>query len=147
MTSSSGDLQVSGKLDAMFSRHSDSSKNTFCERDRGNEPGNRLERSVHSVLKFSDPTNVGKSLLDGNKDHLPDQPRSELMKQEHQVGSLNICIDELQQQAYAQRLEVEDDHHGYIESRREQFRLEEELSVTAKRFEKLRNEIFTRWEK
>ena len=42
------------------------------------------------------------------------------MKQEHQVGSLNNCIDELQQQANAERLELEDAHHGYIESRREQ---------------------------
>ena len=40
--------------------------------------------------------------------HLLNQARSELLKQEHQVGSLNNCIDELQQQAYAQRLELED---------------------------------------
>ena len=38
---------------------------------------------------------LGRSLLDGNKDHLLDQARSELKKQEHQVGSLNSCIDEL----------------------------------------------------
>ena len=54
------------------------------------------------------------------------------MKQEHQVGSLNNCIDELQQQAYAQRLELEDAHHGYVESRREQLRLQEELSMKEK---------------
>ena len=87
-------------------------KNTFSERDRSNEPGNRFESSVHSVLRFADPANVGKSLLDGNKDHLLTQARSEIMKQEHQVGYLNSCIDELQQQAYAQRLELEDARHG-----------------------------------
>ena len=39
-------------------------------------------------------------------------------------------INELQQQAYyAQRLELQDAHHGYIESRREQVRLQEELST------------------
>ena len=66
------------------------------------------------------------------------------MKQEHQVGSLNNCIDELQQQAYAQRLELEDAHHGFFESRREQVRLQEELSVKEKmRFEKLRHGIYT----
>ena len=54
------------------------------------------------------------------------------MKQEHQVGSLNCCIKELQQQAYAQRLELEDAHHGYIESRREQSLLQEELSMKEK---------------
>ena len=89
------------------------------------EPGNRFESSVHSVLRFADPANVGKSLLDGNKDHLLHQACSELMKQEHQVASLNNCIDELQQQARAQRLELEDAHHGFFESRREQFRFQE----------------------
>ena len=65
------------------------------------------------------------SLLDSNKDHLLNQARSELLKQEHQVGSLNKCIDELQKQAYAQRLELEDAHPGFAESRREKVRLEE----------------------
>ena len=51
------------------------------------------------------------------------------MKQEHTVESLNNCIDELQQQTYAQRLELHDAHHGYVESRRERVRLQEELST------------------
>ena len=38
-----------------------------------------------------------------------------------EVESLNNCVDELQQ-AYVQSLELEDAHHGYIESRREQVR-------------------------
>ena len=70
------------------------------------------------------------------------------MKQEHQMGSLNNLIDELQQQADAQRLELEDAHHGYVESRRERFRLQEELSMKEKkRFEKLRYGRYTRGEK
>ena len=36
------------------------------------------------------------------------------MKQEHKVESLNNCINELQQQAYAQRLDLENTHHGYV---------------------------------
>ena len=51
------------------------------------------------------------------------------MKQEHQIGSLNNCISELQQQAYAQRLELQDVQHAYIESGREQVRLQEELII------------------
>ena len=107
MTSSSRDLEDSGKLDAAFSCHSELSQNTFSERYRSNEPGNRFESSVHSVFNFAHPANVSKSLLDGNKDHLLSRARSDLMNQEHQVGSLNNCIDELQQQAHAQRLELE----------------------------------------
>ena len=52
MASSSRELEVSGKLDAMYSCLSESSQNTFSERDRSNEPGNRFERSVHSVLNL-----------------------------------------------------------------------------------------------
>ena len=51
------------------------------------------------------------------------------MKQEHQVGSLDSCINELQQQADAQRLELQDAHHGFFESRREQSQQQEELSM------------------
>ena len=128
MKSSSRDLDVSGKPYAVFSCHSESSQNTFAERDRGNESGNRF----NSIFRFTDSANIGKSLLDGNKDHLLTQARSELMKQGHQVESLNKCINELQQQGYAQRLELEDAHHGFLESRREQSRLQEELSVKDK---------------
>ena len=41
-------------------------------------------------------------------------------------------LGELQQQTYAQRLELEDAHHGYVESRREQVRLEEEVVMKEK---------------
>ena len=54
------------------------------------------------------------------------------MKQKQQVGYLNSCINELQQQAYAQGLEFQDVHHGKIESRREQGKQQEELSMKEK---------------
>ena len=53
-------------------------------------------------------------------------------KKKHQVGSLINCISELQQQAYAQRLKLQDAQHGYIESRRKHVRLQEELSMKEK---------------
>ena len=93
------------------------------------EPGNQFKSSV---FKHADPSNLGRYLLEGNKDYFLSQARSEPMRQEHQVGSLNNCMSELQQQAYAQRLESQDAHHGYIESRREQVRLQEELSMKEK---------------
>ena len=54
------------------------------------------------------------------------------MRQEHRVGSLNNCISELQQQACAQRLELQDAQHGYTESRREQVCQQEALSMKEK---------------
>ena len=108
--------RASGKLDALFS-------------SRGDESGNQFESSV---FKYADPSKLGRSILEGNKGHLPSQARFELMRLEHQVGFLNSCINELQQQAYAQGLELQDAHHGNIESRREHARQQEELSVKEK---------------
>ena len=59
-----------------------------------------------SILQNANPSNLGRSLLEGYKDHLLSQARSDLMKQEFQVESLNNCICELQQQAHAQRPEL-----------------------------------------
>ena len=131
MSSSSQEPRAYGKRDAMFS-------------SRSNEPGNQLESSI---FKFADPSKLGRSFVEDNEDHLLSQTRSELIKQEHQVGSLKNCIGELQQQAYAQRLEVQDVHHGYIESRREQVRLQE-LSMKEKVDPRHSNTKYcTRWEK
>ena len=88
--------------------------------------------SKSSIFKNADPSNLGRSLLGGSADRLPSQARSELMKQELQVGALNNCIRELQKQAHAQKLELQDAQQGYIESRREQIRLQEELSMKEK---------------
>ena len=79
-----------------------------------------------SVFKNADPSNWGRSLLECNKDHLLSQARSEIVKQEHHVDSLNNCISELQEQTHAQRLELQDAQHGFVESRWEQVRLQEE---------------------
>ena len=106
ISSSSRDLESKGQLVAVFSCHSEPSQNTFSERDRSNEPGNRFDSSAHSVFRFDDPAKVAKFLLDGSKDHLLNQARSERMKQEHQVGSLNKFIDDLQKQAYVQNIAI-----------------------------------------
>ena len=68
----------------MFSFDSEPTVNTFLARYRGNGPGDQFESSVRSVFLFADTSNVGESLLEGNKDHLLNQARCELVKQEHQ---------------------------------------------------------------
>ena len=54
--------------------------------------GNQFEGSI---FKFAHLSNLGRSLFEDNEDHLLSQARSELMRKEHQVGSLNNCIGEL----------------------------------------------------
>ena len=48
------------------------------------------------------------------------------------MESLNTCISELHQQAYVQRLELEDARGGCVGSQREQVRLQEELVMKEK---------------
>ena len=75
---------------------------------------------------------MGRSSLEGNKDHLLSQAKSEPMRQEHQIGSLNNCISELQDMLMLRDLILHDAQHGCIESRLEQVRLQEELSMKEK---------------
>ena len=65
------------------------------------EQGNPIRSSG---FRNADPSNLRGSLLEGNKDHLLNQERSDLAKQELHVESLNKCIGELQRQTEEQRL-------------------------------------------
>ena len=87
MSDSSQETRASGKLAAMF-----------FARKRGTRKHNQEFYFQKKKKKNANPSNLGRSLLEGNKDHLLGQARSDLMKQELQVESLNNCISELQQQ-------------------------------------------------
>ena len=93
------------------------------------EQGNLIRSSV---LRNANPQNLKGFLLEGNKDHLLNQAWSELAKQELHVESLNKCIGELQRQTEEQRLALQDAQYGFVEKRREQVRLQEELSMKEK---------------
>ena len=104
----------------MFSFDSEPTRNTLLARNRGNEPGNQFESGVHSVYRFADGMIIC------------------LIKQGLSLSNRNILWDLLTQLStsssdkHVQRLELEDAHHGYIESRREQFRLQEEFIYEGK---------------
>ena len=110
---SSEGQRASGKSDALYS----------------SEQGNLIRSSA---FRNANPSNLRGSLLEGNKDHLLNQARSDLAKQELHVESLNKCIGELQRQTEEQGLELHDAQHGFVESRRGQVRLQEELSMKEK---------------
>ena len=99
--------------------------NTLFSSEQGN-----LIRS--SVFRNANPSNLRGSLLEGNKDHLLNQAKSDLAKQELHVESLNKCIGELHRQREAQRLASQDAQYGFVEPGREQVRLQEELSMKEK---------------
>ena len=78
---------------------------------------------------------------------LLNEARPDVAKQELHVTSLNKCISELQRQTEEQRLALQDAQYRFVESRLERVRQQEELSMKEKPFEKLRYEMYTRWEK
>ena len=65
------------------------------------------------MFRNANPSTMRGSLLEGNKDHLLNQARSDLAKQELYVESLIWASVK----------------YGFVESRREQVRLQEELSM------------------
>ena len=75
------------------------------------EQGNLIRSSV---FRNANPSNLRGSLLEGNKDHLLNQARSALAKQELHVESLNKCIRELQRQTEEQRLALQDAQYGFV---------------------------------
>ena len=84
------------------------------------------------MFRNANPSNLRGSLLEGNKDHLLNEAGSDLVKQELHVESLKKCIGQLQRQTEEQILALQDAQYGFDEYRREQFRLQEELSMKEK---------------
>ena len=80
-----------------------------------------------SVFGNANLSNLSGTLLEGNKDHLLRQARSDLVKRELHVESLNKCIGDSQKRTEAQSRAPQDVQNEFVESRREQIRLQEEL--------------------
>ena len=89
-------------------------------------------RAFLRPFRNANQSNLRGSLIEGNKVHLLNQARSELAKQELHVESLNECIGEQQRPTEEQRLALQDAQYGFVECRREQVRLQEELVMKEK---------------
>ena len=100
MSHSSEWSRASGKPAALFS----------------SESGEQRNQIWSSVFRNANPSNLRGSLPEGNKDCLLNLARSDMMKQELDVESLNKYISELQQETYDQRLAAQDAQYGFVES-------------------------------
>ena len=72
-------------------------------------------------------SNLSGTLLAGNKNHLLNQARSDLARKEIPVESLNKCIDDLQKRTEVQDRALQEVPNEFVESRREQTRLQYEF--------------------
>ena len=95
-----------------------------CFHQKGNEQRNQMWSSVLGNVNLS---NLNGTLLEGNKDHLLSHARSDLAKRDIHVESFNKCIGDLQKRTEAQNRALQDVQNEFVESRREQTRLQEEL--------------------
>ena len=89
-----------------------------------NEQRNQTWSSVFGNAIVS---NVSETLLEGDKDLLLNRARADLARREIHVESLNKCIDDLQKRTEVQDKASQDVQNEFVESRREQTRLQEEL--------------------
>ena len=104
MSGSSQDPKSTDKLVAVFSSKNRSNQETFSDREDFPFRHQQVFGSNEPFFRFSNPANVAKSLLDGNRDHLLAEAGSELMKQEYKVASLNTCVETVRQDVVAQVL-------------------------------------------
>ena len=112
MSHSSDDRRASGRPAALFL-------------PRRNEQRNQMWSSVFGNANLS---NLSGTLLEGNEDHLLNQARSDPAKRELHVESPNKCIDDLLKRTEALNRALQDVQNEFVESRREETRLQEELS-------------------
>ena len=111
-------------------------KTLFPDREGISSGHQPVQGKDESCFRFSDPGEAARTVVEEQRDHLLAEVKSEILKQECKVDTLNTCIREFQRQAHPNRLEMDHVNHGYEESRREQARLHEEL---AQREKALRN--------
>ena len=93
---------MQGNLSRCFPAKNRLNQETFSDREDLPLRHQQVFGSNEPFFRFSNPENGAKSLPDWNKDHFVAEARSELMKQEYKVESLDTCNSELQQQTYAQ---------------------------------------------
>ena len=121
----------------VFTQKKVESRNTFRQRSisSGRQP---VQGKGETFFRFSGQEEAARTALEGQRDHLLADAKSEILKQECKVDTLNICIREFHRQAHSNRLEMDSVNCGYEESRREQARLHEELAQREKALRDIR---------
>ena len=110
--------ESAGKLVAVFSHQRKSSQDTFFDRDGISSGHQTVQGKGESFFRFSDLEEAARTFLEEQRDHHLTEVKSEILKQECKVDTLNTCIREFQRQAHSNRLELDRVSCGYEESKR-----------------------------
>ena len=116
----------------MFSHTRKSSQEILSDREGSSSGHQPVEGKGQIFHRFSDPEEAARLVLEEQRDHLLAEGKSEILKQECKVDTLDTCIREFQRQAHSNRLEMDNVHYGYEESRREQTEVSQSSKKRAK---------------
>ena len=143
VSSSSHFRESAGKLVAVFSHKRKASQETLSDREGislGHQP---VEGKDETFFRFSDLVEAARFVLEEQRDPRLAEMKSEILKQECKVDTLNTCRAK-QRQAHSNRLEMDNPNHGSEKSRREQARLHKDW-LNEKKHEILVSEISMKW--
>ena len=133
MSGSSHDPKSTGRPVALFSSRNRSNQETFPDRKDFSSGHQHVFGHNEPLFRVFHPEKFSEIAPRGSQRHpMLAEAKSEILKQECKVDTLNTCIRELQRQARSHRLEVDSANCGYEESRREQGRLHEEVALREK---------------
>ena len=122
VSSSSHFRESAGKPAAVFSHKQQSSQETLSDRESISSGHQPVQGRDETFFGLSQLEEAARSVLEEQRDHLLAEAKSEILKQECKVDTLNTCIREFQRQAHSNRLEMDYVNYGYEESRGEQAR-------------------------
>ena len=106
MLRSSHFRESAGTPEPVFSHKRTSSQETLSNREGISSGHQPVQGKDETLFRFSDPEEAARLVLE-QRDHLLADAKSEILKQECKVDSLNTSIRELQRQALSNRMEMD----------------------------------------
>ena len=131
---------------ALFSNRRKSSQGTLSDREDLSSEHQQGPGNKEPPFRFSDLENLMKSFLEEHRDYMLAEANSGVQKQACRAYFLDSSVRDLQKQLDSNRLEIYCTNQGFEESRKEQARLHEQLTQRERYFEKLKSEVFMKWE-
>ena len=84
----------------MFSHKRKSSQETLSDRESISSGHQPVQGKDETFFRFSDLEEAARLVLEEQRDHLLAEAKSEILKQECKVDTLNTCFREFQRQAH-----------------------------------------------
>ena len=124
--------KVQGDLPQCSHTKRKSSQETLSDRESISSGHQSVQGKGEAFFRFSDAEEAAGVALEEQRDNLLAEAKSEILKQECKVDTLNTCFRQFQRQTRSNRWKMDSVNCGHEESRREQARLYEALPLREK---------------